>query len=293
MNFNVKILLTLVALAVAMTLYTSCQTRIVTRIAKTYPTLLPSETLVVLSQDDTTDLAGMETLAEFNIRDSRFSLQCNLETVLEKARQEARAIGANVLKITEHYRSRPWEGSCHRIKAKALRVADVTPYEREIVWHKDRRLKIADFKASNRHRPALATTTSSIRYEWGGSHLDGEVILTAQTVFLCQRSYFKRGADSLFVLEHEQAHFDIAEIYARKFIKLMQERVHHFGDLELKHEETYEEIKLACQEKQDHYDSEVYGNRRKQAKWLRWVRSELTRLEPYANKELRIREELL
>ena len=83
-------------------------------------------------------------------------------------------------------------------------------------------------------------------------------------------------------LQHEQLHFDIAEVYARKIRKA-------FDSLNIKKCKTeyiyngiYIRLGKACEEYQDKYDSEVYFDSIQQKKWGSKVTLELERLKKYA-----------
>ena len=86
-------------------------------------------------------------------------------------------------------------------------------------WTEDRRLTWADFKGKpDKQYPATALTYTDIRIE--ASSVDGKVMVTVQNFFDTKLSWSKNKTSSA-LLAHEQAHFDITEIYTRKLrIKL-------------------------------------------------------------------------
>ena len=204
------------------------------------------------------------------------------------ATKEAQKLGANVLKIYEHHLPDTWS-TCHRIKAKALRVSDLAPYEQEIVWNTTRRLTRADFKASTDSRPFEAATSSGFRYHYSGRLFQGKVQFSIETVFDCQNSYFKGKQDPERTLAHEQGHFDITEITARRFTKAIQEQVADTKELEQKQEAIYRRIITDAQAMQDKYDSEVYVDRSKQPAWLTTIAQELNGLQAYASEEVTLK----
>lgn len=81
----------------------------------------------------------------------------------------------------------------------------------------------------------------------------GKTIVEAFGLFLKSKSWIK-GADEK-VLKHEQGHFDIAEIYARKFEQAMKQYQDiidvSFWD---KFYKTYNEINQEHLQEQDKYD---------------------------------------
>lgn len=245
------------------------------------------EPFLVIKETDAFDAPAQE-LGDIRIKDSGLSLNCDYEAVVALGTQQARQLGANVLRIYEHQPPGPWT-TCHRIRAKALHVADITPYEKEIVWQPTRRLRQADFKANVANRPFEAATNSTIRYQYAGQLFKSTVQFTIETVFDCQNSYFKGTRDPILTLAHEQGHFDITEIYARRLTKTFQEQVANTKELEAKQNAIYHQVMTEAQTMQDKYDSEVYADRSKQPAWLATIAQQLADLQPYADKKVTIK----
>lgn len=247
--------------------------------------------LVVKETEEFTDTA--QELGDIHIKDNAgLSLICDYETVLELATTQARQMGANVLRIYEHRAPSLYGSSCHRIRAKALRVADITPYEKEVLWHPARRLRQADFKGSIEERPFQAATSSSLRYRAANNLLQGTVQFTIDTYFDCQQSYFKPSPNNARTLAHEQLHFDITELYARRFAKLLQEQLTNTQELEREQEGLYRQLMVECQLLQDKYDSEVYADHNKLPGWQLKIEQELTAMQPYAAKQFTLKRKL-
>jgi hypothetical protein len=66
-----------------------------------------------------------EVLGQVKIGDTGFSTNCGYETVIGKAKFEARKAGGNAIKIIEHRPPSVLGSSCHRIIAKILKVEDI------------------------------------------------------------------------------------------------------------------------------------------------------------------------
>ena len=83
-----------------------------------------------LSYDEMVHILSLEepypekykSLGTIKIGDSGFTTDCGYEKVIEMAEMEARKIGANVVKITEHKQPNIWTSTCHRITAQLLKV---------------------------------------------------------------------------------------------------------------------------------------------------------------------------
>jgi hypothetical protein len=95
----------------------------------------------------------------------------------------------------------------------------ITHDDAKFSWTADRKLTWADFKGKpDKLNSAAALTYSDIKI--GASFIDGKVAVTVQNFFDTKLSWSKNKT-SAALLAHEQAHFDITEIYTRKIrIKL-------------------------------------------------------------------------
>ena len=282
--FYMKRLFTTLGLGLALA---ACSPRVITQASQGTHTITAAPGFVVIKETDTFT-GPSEEVGDIEIKDSGLTLSCDYETVIARATKEAQNLGANVLKVYEHRLPDTWS-TCHRIKAKALRVADLAPYEKEIVWNASRRLARADFKASTESRPFEAATSSFVRYQYSGRLFQGKVQFKVETVFDCQNSYFKGKQDPERTLAHEQGHFDIAEIFARRFTKAIKEQVADTKELEQKQEAIYRQIHMEAQIMQDKYDSEIYADRSKQTEWLATITQELNALQAYADKEITLK----
>ena len=100
---------------------TSCSPKISTSISKNYAALDYREEVLVLGLNDP-DPVNAEQIGTVKIGDSGLTTNCNLETVIDKARTEARKIGGNAIKITKHSPPSTFGSSCHRITANILKI---------------------------------------------------------------------------------------------------------------------------------------------------------------------------
>ena len=98
----------------------------------------------------------------------------------------------------------------------------------EIIWSTARRLNWDDFKAQpNGQTLTGAVTHSTIKVMPEANKWTGRVTVVVQAVFACNKSWAREKAkESDYLLNHEQRHFDIAELYARKIRQaLAEERI--------------------------------------------------------------------
>jgi hypothetical protein len=99
----------------------SCAPRISTTISKYYSPLDYSQEVIVYGLQDAIP-ANSEELATIKIGDTGFSTDCGWNVVIEKASMEARKIGGNAIKITDHIPPSFMGSTCDRITAKVYKV---------------------------------------------------------------------------------------------------------------------------------------------------------------------------
>nr|WP_319569649.1 hypothetical protein [uncultured Draconibacterium sp.] len=98
-----------------------CSPKVVTSISKKNEPLDYTEKVAVIELSQAIP-SGADELGEIKIGDAGFSTNCSWEVVIEKAKEEARKVGGNAIKITEHKLPSIMGSSCHRIKAKILKI---------------------------------------------------------------------------------------------------------------------------------------------------------------------------
>jgi hypothetical protein len=104
----------------------ACAPKISTNITNSYPALDYREDVWVFGVEDPVPDSA-ETLGVIKIGDSGFSTSCGWEEVIEKAKMEARTIGGNSIKITNHSLPSIWS-TCHRITANILKVKNLDDF---------------------------------------------------------------------------------------------------------------------------------------------------------------------
>jgi hypothetical protein len=152
-----------------------------------------------------------------------------------------------------------------------------------IDWSKERRLTWSDFKASpDPSSPNAALTGTSIKFDFSYSSAKG-----FQYHISCQFDKTKSWGrvKNEYILMHEQGHFDIAEIYARKLCKALRE---YQPDVEKANKEVnkiYEKVMNELTKTQKEYDRETNFsiNKEIQMEWLKKIDDELKSLQAYAD----------
>ena len=152
-----------------------------------------------------------------------------------------------------------------------------------IPWSASRRLNWSDFKSrpdNNSTNAALTSSKITFNYSYGSEKGFSFAIACE---FDNQKSWGKIKTD--YILSHEQGHFDIAEIYARKLYKALKS--YSFNERLAKKEipSMYDKIMKEESDLQNQYDSETNFSRDKQqqAAWLLRIQRELDKLKEFAD----------
>jgi hypothetical protein len=151
-----------------------------------------------------------------------------------------------------------------------------------IEWRADKKLKWNDFKADpDPSSPNAALTTSIIRYDFAYSDAQG-FIFHIHCQFNKNASWGRTKTD--YILSHEQGHFDITEIYARRLNKAFKE-YKAGADIKKEVNKIYKDTMHDLGERQNQYDQETNFSIKhpEQEQWLKKISEELKELEPFAS----------
>lgn len=143
--------------------------------------------------------------------------------------------------------------------------------EESYLWDANTKLTWKDFKGNIPPDvvPA-ATTASGISYRYSANLLHHEVRLDFEVnaFFYPNESWYKPEICNDFILAHEQLHFDIAELFARKMRKRLDET--SFSDnVKAEIKKIYKEILKELADFQELYDWETNFSRNREQQ-LRW-----------------------
>lgn len=155
-----------------------------------------------------------------------------------------------------------------------------------IPWSETYKLSWQDFEGQpNAEVDAVATTASGITFRYSTTHNSSGVVGYKSTIkahFYPKKSWYKPERATNYILSHEQLHFDITELYARKF-RLLVEDLPLSNNLKQEMEAIHKKIIEDLSKMQDTYDAESSFSRipEQQAKWQKFVTAELQKLEAY------------
>lgn len=150
----------------------------------------------------------------------------------------------------------------------------------EILWSKNRKLTWEDFKGIPDRTDSLivAGTTSTIKFEYSTT----KNMITnykLESIFIKSKSW--SVTNSVQLLAHEQLHFDITELYARKirksFDSLRMRKNYNEGNYTL----IYNSNIMKSHDVNKLYDSEVFGNNINQNQWIKKISNEILKLKKY------------
>lgn len=132
-----------------------------------------------------------------------------------------------------------------------------------MAWSQENKLTWEDFKGKTPNNArAAATTASGISYQFSTSGSNGEIELDylVSTFFYPDKSWYQpRICDSL-ILSHEQLHFDISELYARKMRKRLAS-TSFTQNVKAEVKQIYKEVLEELQDFQNLYDDQTNFSR--------------------------------
>lgn len=150
-----------------------------------------------------------------------------------------------------------------------------------IKWSAERKLNWKDYLAEpDKRSGAAASTSTQIGFEY---HVrDNNLTYSITCYFAKEKSWGRYKND--YILSHEQGHFDIAEIFTRKFYKTISE--YKFNERSYKNDlrDMYTNAMKDKERFQQQYDSETDYSRDKpkQGQWLKKIEKMLEETKEYA-----------
>ncbi|SDI03423.1 DUF922 domain-containing protein [Winogradskyella thalassocola] len=168
----------------------------------------------------------------------------------------------------------------------ALFFLGSTSNEESMTWNESAKLTWADFKATpNLESDAVALTASGITFGYS-VNTSGERIVDFSTSveahFYPSKSWYIQDKGNAYILAHEQLHFDITELYARKFRAQIKKLVVN-QNVKDQMNRLHAKINEAVNETQKRYDAQTNHsmNREMQKEWEITIQKELREFEDY------------
>lgn len=156
--------------------------------------------------------------------------------------------------------------------------------EEKLAWHEDRKLTWEDFKGvPNPGSGFVASTNSGMSFSFSYSEKDGVGTVKYEVVanFYPELSWFIAEKVNSYILEHEQTHFDITELHARK-LRSQLASIPHTRDFKMTAEKIYNTVESERRAMQEAYDEETNHSSIKEAEY-RWRDFVSEQLNVYQN----------
>ncbi|MCW3118476.1 MAG: hypothetical protein JWM28_2558 [Chitinophagaceae bacterium] len=151
-----------------------------------------------------------------------------------------------------------------------------------IKWSAGRKLKWQDYLAAPDSRSgAAASTSTQIGFEYHIRDSNPTYVITCK--FSKAKSWGRYKND--YILSHEQGHFDIAEIFTRKFVKALREYSFDKNTYRNDLRKIYSDVMKEKERFQQDYDGETDYSRikPKQEEWLKKIEKMLEQSKEFSN----------
>lgn len=157
--------------------------------------------------------------------------------------------------------------------------------EEKIAWDANRPLTWEDFRGiPNRADDFVASTNSGMSFSFSFKERNGEASISYTVVsnFYPDLSWYRPERVSQYILDHEQTHFDISELHARKLRRALSGLTHD-REFKEKAEAIYNKIEGERREMQTQYDAESDHSNIESAeyRWRDYVAEQLNLLNDW------------
>ena len=160
-----------------------------------------------------------------------------------------------------------------------------------IYWSDWYRLEWTDFQAQpNSDKKVAALSNIALPYSYF-SDGEGSMTVNIQVCFLKNESWSKPEQHNNLLLQHEQLHFDIAELHRRIIVKrLLEAKFTKKNYKELLKEIVEEVWKKDYREMQDKYDDESNYSKviKQQINWNKFVQQQMRNYADYTFTEIEV-----
>ena len=112
-------------LLISITFLSSCNPKVSTKLSKSYPAISNKQEVIIIDKKESKPDSS-EILGVVKIGDTGFTTNCSLDTLLNRAKLEARKAGGNAIKINEIKPPSTVGSSCYRISATILKINKIT-----------------------------------------------------------------------------------------------------------------------------------------------------------------------
>jgi hypothetical protein len=160
-----------------------------------------------------------------------------------------------------------------------------------ITWSASNQLSWNDFKGRVKaDTDAVATTASGITFSYSIKRTNKKEVVGFKTKifahFYPEKSWYKAEQADNHILAHEQFHFNITELHARKFRQRVAQ-LEASPDLNKQLDKIHQEINKELSSLQKLYDAETDFSRNyeMQSHWQNHIEVELAKLDNFSSKQ--------
>ena len=159
--------------------------------------------------------------------------------------------------------------------------------QKKINWNGEDQLTWNNFKmkAPNDH---FAAALSAIQYYMAVELVGNNLEIQIENALLPKKSWVRKDSKNDYILNHEQVHFDIMEVYVRKFRAEMKTQKLTSKNAELILKRLYKKYNELSSDAEHRYDEETNHSLKKvqQAQWNEKVSKELKELKAHSNSNI-------
>lgn len=154
-----------------------------------------------------------------------------------------------------------------------------------IDWSERRKLTWADFKGEPQESAFyVATTNSGLHFTYTSTNTNNVITVKSvvTSIFFSDKSWYKPGKVNDKVLQHEQTHFDISELFARKLRKKLA-NFKFTNNIKSEMETLYKGNEIERQAMQARFDKETDHSKIEivEEQWETFVALQLKVLDEY------------
>lgn len=157
--------------------------------------------------------------------------------------------------------------------------------EEKISWNEEYKLTWSDFKATQQSiNGSVASTSSGIAYAVTYTYDASKNIVDYSTQVSCNfypyKSWYNKKDSSAYILKHEQTHFDISELFARKLKKQFSE-INEKKNIDKKLTKIFYKVEEERQKTQIEFDNETNHsiNKIQEKEWETYIVTQLKKYE--------------
>lgn len=166
-------------------------------------------------------------------------------------------------------------------KVVVLENSDVNETDKIIPWKSRRMLVWDDFRSEpKKEGDAVASTSTSLGLSY--QVRDSQLTYRITCDFSKEKSWGSLKTD--YILSHEQAHFDITEIHARKLYEALSQYEFNPASFKADISAIYNRIVKEKEEMQEAYDGETDHSRKRETQlgWLNTIEQLLAETEAFS-----------